>query len=602
MLCAPRALAGRRVSFSRIWRRHLTGATFQDRLRILTFLAGRWGRRLRRFLALPSQVAERLFARPPERLIIAPQDIRTSDPTIAAEIGAGYFAFGGKIVNAHGRSPFATESGSDSSDRVGEDETWARQLAGFGWLRHLRATDDPHVRGRGRVLVSDFLAAFPRPVPGPQWEPAVAARRLLAWLSQSPVLLQGADRTFYLRFMQALETHRASLERQLSSDIRGTERLLAVLALAEYGLCVQGAPALQRRGSLMLANEIDAQVLPDGGHVSRNPQAIIDLLLDLLPLRQAHAARGVQAPQQLLNAIDRMVPMLRLFRHGDGSLALFNGMGITAPELIATILAYDDARSQPIANARYAGYQRLEAETTLVIADSGPCPPKSFSAQAHAGCLSFELSSSIRRILVNCGAPEGARAAAREAARTTAAHSTLVIDDISSCRFASTGRLERWLGNQILAGPSTVSVDRIDTEAGTVLAMSHDGYARRFGIVHKRELRLFPDGKRLDGTDTLVDSGKRKMAAVPYVVRFHLHPSIRARVDADSSTIRLDAPDGESWLFGGDAPAVIEPGVLFAATGGPRPTSVIKIAANSGTRCEICWSFRQIVADERHRD
>ena len=34
-------------------------------------------------------------------------------------------------------------------------------------------------------------------------------------------------------------------------------------------------------------------------------------------------------PPALLNAIDRMMPMLRFFRHGDGNFALFNGMGPT---------------------------------------------------------------------------------------------------------------------------------------------------------------------------------------------------------------------------------------------------------------------------------
>ena len=70
-------------------------------------------------------------------------------------------------------------------------------------------------------------------------------------------------------------------------------------------------------------------MLPDGGHASRNPGALIELLLDLLPLRQAFAARNVPPPAALNNAIDRMMPMLRFFRHGDGNFALFNGMGPT---------------------------------------------------------------------------------------------------------------------------------------------------------------------------------------------------------------------------------------------------------------------------------
>jgi uncharacterized heparinase superfamily protein len=503
---------------------------------------------------------------------------------VAADIGAGYFAFGGRIVNAHGRSPFAIEPASDA---------WARQLAGFGWLRHLRAADTPGRRRQARQLVQNFLAAHARPAHDPAWRPAVAARRTLSWLSQSPVILDGADAAFYRAFMQTLETHRAHLERQLSGGLRGIDRLIVALALTEFGLCAQNATALQKRGAGPLPDEIEAQILPDGGHVSRNPQALIDLLLDLLPLRQAYGARGIQAPTQLLNAIDRMMPMLRLFRHGDGTLALFNGMGLTAPELVATILAYDDARARPTTNARYAGYQRLEAGSTVVIVDSGATPPADFSRHAHAGCLSFEFSSSINRIVINCGTAEGLRGSAAEAARKTAAHSTLVIDDTSSCRFASSGALKRWLGDEILEGPSVVTAERTHSNETTRIDMSHNGYVAPFGLVHHRWLALADDGTRLDGCDRL-EAARRAVNAVPYVLRFHLHPRVRARTTGADSPIRLDASDGDSWIFESDAPAGIEPSVLFAAPGGLRPTSQITIATNSGMRQQVRWSFRRL--------
>ena len=530
-------------------------------------------------------------AKVPERLLIAPQDIRTSDPTVANDIGAGYFAFGGKIVNAMGRSPFLLEPGS---------ELWARQLAGFGWLRHLRAADSAAVRARGRVLVNDFLTAHPKPSAQLVWEPRVVARRTISWLSQSPVILQGADRAFYNPFMQALVRHRILLERQLAGDLAGTDRLLVALALAELGLCVEGSAALQRHGTEALVAEITAQVLPDGGHISRNPQVLIDLLLDLLPLRQAYAARGVQAPAPILNAIDRMMPMLRLFRHGDGTLALFNGMGQTAPELVATILAYDDARARPVTNARYAGYQRLEGGRTLVVVDAGPVPPRAFSGQAHAGCLSFELSSGTQRLVVNCGSFEGGRPSAREAARTTAAHSTLVVDDASSCRFATNVGLQRWLGEQILDGPVEITVERADVETGTMLAMSHDGYGQRFGLIHHRTIVLAHDGTRLDGRDGLADTAKRPSDTkghstdTTYVLRFHLHPTVRARANTDGSAVRLDAPDGESWLFEVDADAFVEPSILFTAAGGPRPSTQIRVVSRTSAATELRWSFQQL--------
>jgi uncharacterized heparinase superfamily protein len=124
-----------------------------------------------------------------------------------------------------------------------------------------------------------------------------------------------------------------------------------------------------------------------------------------------------------------MMPMLRLFRHGDGTLALFNGMGVTPPDLLATILAYDDVRAQALTSARNSGYQRLEAADAIALIDAGLPPPQIYSKRAHAGCSSFEFSVGAQRLVINCGAPDANRAAAHEAARMTAAHSTLVIDD-----------------------------------------------------------------------------------------------------------------------------------------------------------------------------
>ena len=581
----------------------LTGATLKDRLRIVSLLARRAGRDLRRVALRPGRAALAWRAKVPERLLIAPQDIRTSDPTIAADIGAGYFAFGGKIVNARGRSPFAGEPDTSlvKNELKGADtQIWMRQLAGFGWLRHLRAADTPGARSRARVLVDAFLTVQGRGTQGVAWEPRVAARRMLAWLSQSPVILEGADRPFYNRFMQALATHRIVLDHQLNGGLAGEDRLLAALALAEFGLCVQGAGPLQKRGTDALATEIAIQVLPDGGHISRNPQMLIDLLLDLLPLRQAYAARGIQAPSQVLNAIDRMMPMLRLFRHGDGTLALFNGMGLTAPELVATILAYDDARAQPLSNAPYAGYQRLEAERSIVVVDAGTVPPTAFSTRANAGCLSFEFSIGSQRLVINCGAPEVSRANAREAARTTAAHSTLIVDDTSSCRFAGKVGLQRLLGDQILSGPGAVTAERSRTEGGDhALELSHDGYLTRFSLIHHRTLILGADGTRLEGHDELEDASKRGIGGpFPYTVRFHLHPAIKARA-FETGVIRLDAPDGSSWLFEADAPTFVEPSVLFAAPGGPRPTNQIRVATDTSRTRDVRWNFKQVAQAER---
>ncbi|MEJ0092474.1 MAG: heparinase II/III family protein [Methylocella sp.] len=572
----------------------MAGAILKDRLRVAGHLATRGGVVLWRCLGAPWRAISGLRQRRPERLLIAPQDIRTSDPTLAADIYAGYFAFGGQIVNAHGRSPFELEPRS---------EAWAQALSSFSWLRHLRAADTAIAKANARALVEDFLTASGKPSQSPAWAPRVAARRLLAWLSQSPIILLGADRVFYRRFMKGIGRTQVFLERKMAEGLLGEQRLVVAIALAELGLCAEGAGKLLQRSRKLLVEEIERQILPDGGHISRNPQTLIDLLLDLLPLRQAYAARGVQPPAQLLNAIDRMMPMLRLFRHGDGTLALFNGMGVTAPEQLATVIAYDDIRAVALANAPHSGYQRIEMQDAIFIMDAGRPPPPAFSSRAHAGCASFEFSVGAQRLVLNCGSPDANRAPARESARMTAAHSTLVIDDTSSCRFAFHTGLRKWFGDAIVSGPDQVDVERRDESSATTLVMAHNGYEPRFSLIHQRRIMLRKDGKRLDGADRLRVAGPAGSSErLPFAVRFHIHPSVRLKRVRDGHAVLCVLPNGRRWLFETAGGGVdIEESIFFAAPDGPRPCAQIVINGVTEDGLEIEWSFRHVEKKRREQ-
>ncbi len=559
----------------------------EDKLQIVRRAAARAAGRLRRLATLPAFALAAVRTNPPERLLVAPQDIRTSDSTIASEIYSGYFALAGKVVNLHGRSPFEVEAPSRS---------WERALNSFGWLRHLRAADTALARANARALVDDFLTLAEKPGGTTAWEPRVAVRRTLSFLSQSPIILETADREFYRRFMRALTRTQLFLDRQITAGlVHGDERLFAAIGLAELGLCMQTDGGYQRRGTRLLADELVRQILPDGGHVSRNPDVLIRLLLDLLPLRQTYAARGVAPPPQLLNAIDRILPMLRMLRHGDGTLALFNGMGVTEPDILATVLAYDDPRAKAMVNAPHSGYQRVEAGPSLLIVDVGQPPPPEFSTQAHAGCLSFEFSVGPQRLVVNCGAPDVNRIAAHRAARATAAHSTLIVDDTSSCRFASGHGLEKWFGNEILSGPRQVGVERQNLPMKTRLLAAHDGYRMRFGLIHERQLTLGCDGMRLEGRDRLRAASPNAEDSHPYALRFHIHPSVRLQSAPDGRAVLLDLPDDSRWVFTAqDCDIEIEESAFFAATDGPRPCEQIVVRCRTDAKTQIVWALQRM--------
>jgi uncharacterized heparinase superfamily protein len=543
-------------------------------------------RSTRRTLAWPWRFVADFSARGPRSLAIAPQDIRTSDPTVADDIYAGHFHFAGKVVDSHGMSPFAIASGSPE---------WEASLVGFAWLRHLRAAESELARANARALIDEWISLQGNKTNIIAWQPMVAARRLMAWISHSPLVLEGADAAFYRRMMKSIGKHVLFLKRAIADGLRGEARLFAVLALTQAGLCAVGLESSRRRFEKLLVTTLQQQILPDGGHVSRNPQILIDVLLDLLPLRQAFAARGLPIPQELISCVDRILPMLRMLRHGDSSLALFNGMAVTAPDTLATVLAYDDARAQPILNAHYSGYQRLEAGRTVVICDAGAPPPPEFSAKAHAGTLAFEMSFESQRIFINCGAPSQSRGALREAARLTAAHSTLVLADTSSSRFAGDGLAGQVAEGLIVAGPAPVETRRQEANSATdgaiVIEATHDGYVPAFGALHRRSLSLSADGRRLEGVDTLLKPPKGKaMANVDYAIRFHLHPLVRAGTVENGQGLLLALPTGEAWIFhAAGLPLSLEESIFLAAADGLRTTLQIVIRGNTATQPEVLW-------------
>jgi uncharacterized heparinase superfamily protein len=523
-----------------------------------------------------------------ERLVIAPQELRTADPTRASEIYGGRFAFAGKIVVCDGRSPF---------EMVPPNEEWAEVLLGFGWLRHLRAADSTITRANARALVDEWIT-LQGSWNSIAWQPEIVARRIMSWLSQATLILDDADLRFYRRLLRNL-TRQVRFLRATVNDTRdGLPRLQARIALTYACLCMAKQIRHLRVATRRLIAELERQILPDGGHISRNPGVIVEILLDLLPLSQAFSARNVAPPPALINAIDRMMPMLRFFRHGDGTFALFNGMGPTPPDLLATVLAYDDARGAPVANAPYSGYQRLDAGTSTVLMDTGSPPPLEVSADAHAGCLAFELSSKQQRVIVNCGMPAAGRENWRQVSRATAAHSTVTFNDASSCRFLDSAPFRRLFGVPIVDGPYSVTVSRDTEDRETVLRAAHDGYAERFGIIHERFVALSADGNRVDGEDVFLPATGNTLPENSedlFAVRFHLHPAIRANRLTDGHGAVLLLPNKDVWNLNAHEDVVaVEESVYLAGQDGPRRTMQIVIYGRAREVHRVHWTFSHL--------
>jgi uncharacterized heparinase superfamily protein len=276
------------------------------------------------------------------------------------------------------------------------------------------------------------------------------------------------------------------------------------------------------------------QILPDGGHRSRNPSLQLQVLRDLVDTRAALRAAGCDPSVALQEPIERMAPILRLFRHGDRRLALFNDSVEEDGVLIDLVLTRSEAKGAAPRYAPDTGYDRLEAGRSLVLLDTGGPPPAGFDGHAHAGTLSFEMSHGRERIIVNCGAYRGAKPGWSRVVRASAAHSLLVVADTNVSEIRKDGAVGR--------SPASVTRERAEHDGQQWVSAAHDGYRTRFGLVYTRQLFLAADGEDLRGEDRLAG---RPGAA--FAVRFHLHPAVEASLADDGAAAVLRLPSGMVW-------------------------------------------------------
>jgi uncharacterized heparinase superfamily protein len=479
-------------------------------------------------------------------------------------------------------------------DLMPPSPAWHEALQGFAWLPALSNAGGAAARRLATNLIGQWVKRYGR-YSEPEWLPHIMARRLIHIFSHGRLVIVNSDMMWRSRLFVSLREQSKMLERIAAEAPDGLPRLEAAAALALSGICMDDSRRRQEAGLARLDAEIERQILPDGGHVSRSPEALLHAYRLAIMVMETLSAVGEEPTHILRNAHDRMAPMLRFFRHADGALALFNGGLEGDARMIGGLLARDELRGQPFHHARHSGYQRLATARTLCLIDCGCLPEGAFSVSAHAGAGSFELSSGNHRIVVNCGAGGLTHQAWNAALRATAAHSTLTLADTSSAHVLAPGLARDLLGPRMMGGPVLPMSRRAETAQGWTVDTMHDAYEAEFGVRHERQITLSPQGLMVTGKDRLVAAN----GAAPhcsFAVRFHIHPDVRmSRLEGGGVLLKL--PNGEGWRFrAGGGELTVEESVYLGGQVVRRSEQLVIGGAMRGGSAEIAWVFEQIVA------
>lgn len=479
----------------------------------------------------------KLKREPPDRLLYLPSEPWVGDPDLGQRLTRGEFTFVRQTFPA----------GPEIWNPLGASQGWLDWMHGFGWLADLVAFGGDAARDRAREMVGLWLADLGDHWDGQSWRADITGRRVASLLVHVGWLLSPGGDVLRAPLYRSLAMQTRHLAEAVGHAPEGLGRLEAIRGLA-YGLtCVPLEDKEATRIRSLIESQLEAtlasDVRSDGGHIDRSPSRQLTALRLLIDLRNILRVGGGSVPDCLMLAIDRMAPMVRFFKHGDGTLALFNDSNEEDPVEVRRVLDATETSSKPANNVPQSGFQRLMRGKTVMICDTGA--PNIASSAAHAGTLSFEMSYERDRLIVNCGAhvPDGSDW--RRAQRGTAAHSTLTIADRPSTEILD--------GNRLGKGVTNVEVTREESEDGVWLEMSHDGYVAPFALQHRRRLYLAGTGEDLRGEDVLAPVGlERKGAAAEpqkFCIRLHLHPRVQAVLIRDGAAVLLKTSGGAGWRF-----------------------------------------------------
>ena len=509
-----------------------------------------------------------------KEIVLSINDLWPGEAEVGREI------IDGKIVGVSVMSPDAFWKISPI------DPLSIESLHGFSWLRHLRAQGGDAARKTARTMVGrwlDFNSSW-SPL---YWRGDVLGERISAWIGMYDFFCDSADEVFRIKVLTSINHQAEHAISDFRSVPHGIKRIRALKGIIITTVALGGSSSRLQLLEEWLLKELILQINSDGGHISRSPAIQIEMVMALIDIRNSFRACEWNSSDELQQAIASMTAILRLWRHGDGKLALFHGTKEGGAALLESVIAQSESRRKTITNAPVTGFQRLVAGRSIVIVDTGDA--KVLDSVAHSSPLSFEFSTGKHRLIVNCGTSPGDMAL-KNPLKSSVAHSMLTIDGKNaSYIYPYSSKLKK--------ESLTISTERKLDSGAILLNTSHNGYYLALGIFHHRRFYLASSGDDFRGEDQLIYTGQPGNIPSEAIIRFHLHPRVRASVIKNGSSVLLRPQTGNLWRFRTDGDVNLEESIYYGSASRQKSEQIVVTASLNSIREDgqvvVKWALRR---------
>jgi len=379
------------------------------------------------------------------------------------------------------------------------------------------------------------------------WEMDITARRIIAWISNTDITLEDSDKIYRERFFLSIIKQSNFLLKNLNILFYNPSKIICCAAIILSGVIFKENELNYKMGIKELEKIVKNYFDENGFPKSRNPEEVFISIKYLILIREWHKEALKPVPDFLNEVISKCGSCYTMLSCSNKQFPLFNGateINHRDYDIFLKNLKYKFENK----NHELAELIKVKKKKFEFFIDCGNPPPNNFAKHYQAGCLSFELISSKQKVICNLGYGKYFSPKLCALSRSTAAHSTLYINDTSSCIFQKNLSVNKVYGNSLVEKHKIVSKNYTDDKNFYSISAAHNGYEKKFGYIHTRSIKILKKEDKIFGLDELKKTKKYSNPLI-YFVRFHIYPNTKIVKTKAGNSILISLPNKEGWLL-----------------------------------------------------
>lgn len=377
------------------------------------------------------------------------------------------------------------------------------------------------------------------------WKMEITAKRIIAWSSNTDITLENSDKIYKEKFFLSLIKQSNFLSKNLKNLFYNPSKIICCASIILSGMMFKEYLSNYKIGIKELEKIIKNYFDDTGFPKSRNPEELFICIKYLILIREWHKESQRPIPDFLNEIISKCGNCYALLSCSNKQFPLFNGaseINYKDYDIFLKNLKYKFVNK----NHEIADLIKITKKKFEFFIDCGDPPPNIFAKYYQAGCLSFELISNKQKVICNSGYGKYLSPELSSMSRSTAAHSTLYINDTSSCIFQKNQSINKVYGSSLIHKHRVIKKNYTEDKDFYFVVATHNGYEKKFGYIHTRSIKISKNEDKIFGHDELRKT-KKYLGLLNYFVRFHVYPDTKIVKTTAGNSILIGLSNGEGW-------------------------------------------------------